>query len=897
MASHAEASDAPDEGGHSSHASEPVSGQTHYNLRPRPGHSDVRDRNVEANAREPNTSSRQTVATTVIEGVDAKVSPVRDEIGSENERGRSPDRRTHDSLRQSRRASSGSSDAGSAFSSAPGSPVSVRGPRHPSPHTGATAGHTSVGVDRRRSRLQGDQLDARGKHHRHHSPPIFEDMSWAELEAYRKIHLAFQQQRLSEQTDRNRVHESAIRPNPSLLFDGRKEADPLRAQTMSKVCGPSVSRQPGRDAANASRVNRRVSDNGAQCGAQSGVDEGKEARSRRDLGKSTAQHGVDGRRHETRKERKRASSSRERAARRDHRDKSRRNRSASYETASEYDDHRQRRTSHRDPSRSPSTTRSGRGRKNSHERAKSRRHKNDRSSSSRDNYTSSDNSKGDRCGPRRGISPLPRRKRTDKEWSTTAACGESFSRSSSSASESDRRDKALADKRSRKTEKRGSREHKRRSPSTHVREARKASRHRREQARRGASSSRSSSPNESRRRADSRRSSRHRSHRDNVYAEKARRSPTPTTKRPHKQWFSVDRFDGSTPWRPFAERFNFCAKANGWNSAEKCAQLQACLKGMAAQILCYGKNKEWSYRELYAKLEDRFGSDDRSDEYLAKLETRRRGAKETLQQLCHSIEELVALAYPGPKTVHSDRFAITSFLRALNDAELSGKIRDKQPKTLDEAFRWAQMYDSFRAANAESGSYDEGRRGRDGHARAVAASGQDETGVVASKGAAATEKRLLSEIKALRDEVKTVQLRQVQNQPALVQSPPTFATPLAPSWALSQPAYAPPTNGPPQPAYPPPVAPPSQPIYSPPLSMPTPTAPPNSFYPGSANTYGVKAASTVPKNTSPYETPSREVREQLCFGCKQPGHWRRIALMPARPARTATPTNVQNITR
>ena len=82
---------------------------------------------------------------------------------------------------------------------------------------------------------------------------------------------------------------------------------------------------------------------------------------------------------------------------------------------------------------------------------------------------------------------------------------------------------------------------------------------------------------------------------------------------------------------------------------------------MAAQILCYGKNKEWSFRELYAKLEDRFGSDDRSDEYLAKLESRRRGAKESLQQLCHGIEELVALSYPGPKTAHSDRFAIMSF--------------------------------------------------------------------------------------------------------------------------------------------------------------------------------------------------------------------------------------------
>ena len=189
-----------------------------------------------------------------------------------------------------------------------------------------------------------------------------------------------------------------------------------------------------------------------------------------------------------------------------------------------------------------------------------------------------------------------------------------------------------------------------------------ASRRRRGHVRRGSSSSGSSRSPERCARASSKRSSRKHDDREKTRAKKERRSPTPMPKRPHRQWFPVDRFDGTTPWRPFAECFHFCAKANGWGEAEKGAQLQSCLKGMAAQILCYGKNREWTFRELYAKLEDRFGSDDRSDEYLAKLETRRRGAKESLQQLCHGIEELVALAYPGPKTVHSDRFAITSFL-------------------------------------------------------------------------------------------------------------------------------------------------------------------------------------------------------------------------------------------
>ena len=74
---------------------------------------------------------------------------------------------------------------------------------------------------------------------------------------------------------------------------------------------------------------------------------------------------------------------------------------------------------------------------------------------------------------------------------------------------------------------------------------------------------------------------------------------------------------------------------------------------------------------MFSKLEDRFGTEDRSDEFVAKLETQRRGSKETLQHLTHSVEELVALAYPGPRTAHSDRFAVTAFLEALDDIEFS----------------------------------------------------------------------------------------------------------------------------------------------------------------------------------------------------------------------------------
>ena len=129
---------------------------------------------------------------------------------------------------------------------------------------------------------------------------------------------------------------------------------------------------------------------------------------------------------------------------------------------------------------------------------------------------------------------------------------------------------------------------------------------------------------------------------------------------------------------------------------------------MAAQVLCYGKSGEWTFEELFNKLEGRFGTEDRADEFLAKLETRKRGANETLQHLYHDIEKLVALSCPGPPSAHSDRYAVWSFLRALDDATLAEKVRDKQPKTLDEAFKMAQRFESFRVAIA--GGKDSRRR-------------------------------------------------------------------------------------------------------------------------------------------------------------------------------------------
>ena len=224
-----------------------------------------------------NEPDRRAGATLIFHGVDANVdSPRRETM---NEPSRSRDWRIQPGPGKGRGMSSDSSNAGSRFSSAHGSPVG----RQESPHAMARAaadrdpiqaGHlkssrASPDNHRRPRRLtppkpreQRDVFHALGKPHRHRSPPIFEEMTWAELDAYRKIHLSFQRQQLAAATESKRIHELVTRPNPPLCADQRNEVDPLRAPKKSEVFGPPRSRRPGRDAGakDASRANRRVSD-------------------------------------------------------------------------------------------------------------------------------------------------------------------------------------------------------------------------------------------------------------------------------------------------------------------------------------------------------------------------------------------------------------------------------------------------------------------------------------------------------------------------------------------------------------------------------------------------------------------------------------------------------------
>jgi len=74
-----------------------------------------------------------------------------------------------------------------------------------------------------------------------------------------------------------------------------------------------------------------------------------------------------------------------------------------------------------------------------------------------------------------------------------------------------------------------------------------------------------------------------------------------------------------------------------------------------------------------------------------------RGPTESLLLLHQDILRLISLAYAyeGPKSTHTNAFAVDAFLKALGNHEIANKIRELDPVDLDEAVKHARRLESY----------------------------------------------------------------------------------------------------------------------------------------------------------------------------------------------------------
>ena len=158
------------------------------------------------------------------------------------------------------------------------------------------------------------------------------------------------------------------------------------------------------------------------------------------------------------------------------------------------------------------------------------------------------------------------------------------------------------------------------------------------------------------------------------------------------------RFDGTGSLESFLSQFEVCARHNRWTASDKIDFLRCSLEKAATQLLWdFGAQPDATYEQLVERLRQRYGTEGQAETFRTQLYYRRQRAGESLSDLLHEIRRLVVLAYPVPANETTEIIAKDAFLEAMRDRELSLKVREREPKSLDEAYRAALRLEAYRS--------------------------------------------------------------------------------------------------------------------------------------------------------------------------------------------------------
>jgi hypothetical protein len=156
-------------------------------------------------------------------------------------------------------------------------------------------------------------------------------------------------------------------------------------------------------------------------------------------------------------------------------------------------------------------------------------------------------------------------------------------------------------------------------------------------------------------------------------------------------------YDGSTPFETFIAKFRNAASYNQWTPEDGLAHMKACLTGNAANILWdTPASRVSTLTQLMDVLSTRFGNEGMAEKFRCELRTRRRQQDESLQVLHQDIQRLASLAFQGPWNEAVDVLARDAFIDALEDDEMAGKVREREPTSLDQAVRIAIRLESYK---------------------------------------------------------------------------------------------------------------------------------------------------------------------------------------------------------
>ena len=161
-------------------------------------------------------------------------------------------------------------------------------------------------------------------------------------------------------------------------------------------------------------------------------------------------------------------------------------------------------------------------------------------------------------------------------------------------------------------------------------------------------------------------------------------------------------YSGDAYVEQFLKQFRTRARLAGWPKDEWGSRLLISLEGKARGILTTSDlPDEPSFKQLSALLKKRFGGEASSQVWRATLSQRKRGERESLTELAHSIMEAVVKAYPKRDDEARQDLATTYFINALVDEGQQQHINTHEVDTLEQATKLAVAYENARRVSSK----------------------------------------------------------------------------------------------------------------------------------------------------------------------------------------------------
>ena len=156
-------------------------------------------------------------------------------------------------------------------------------------------------------------------------------------------------------------------------------------------------------------------------------------------------------------------------------------------------------------------------------------------------------------------------------------------------------------------------------------------------------------------------------------------------------------FNGEKSWDDWIAHFESVADVNEWKEdAAKLKWLQVRLTGRAATAFRrFPEATRKDYKESKKALKKRFEPESKKELYMAEMQNRKKQRSEDWASLGEDLKILAEKAYPDLQAEAQEVLALNHYLTQLENPQIAFGIKQKKPKTVEEAVQFTLEMESY----------------------------------------------------------------------------------------------------------------------------------------------------------------------------------------------------------